>query len=222
MPLLGGSCGLTMSAQRDTRTTTRRTQIDRRSAILTVGAAAAFRGKPSVAAGDFDLALAEQVKAAVKTIAEGGAPGQKPQSLEDLVVGILDDGSPEMKAAFLGIASSGAKAAKLKGSSAEAQQEGYRKQGCVAAVARNSAAIKLAMSGTGLACADCSLDGGEAPPRWFIVLDAKGKSNKDLQEEGGVTGRVESATKPGTFVELGAWGGGADVFSLDSFKSSKK
>ena len=37
------------------------------------------------------------------------------RNLEDLVVGILDDGSPEMKAAFLGTAASGAKAVKLKG-----------------------------------------------------------------------------------------------------------
>ena len=53
-----------------------------------------------------------------------------------------------------------------------------------------------AMSGSGLSCADCSLDGGEAPPRWFIVVQSKGRSNRQLQEEGGVTGRVESASNP--------------------------
>jgi hypothetical protein len=52
------------------------------------------------------------------------------------------------------------------------------------------------MSGSGLSCADCSLDGGEAPPRWFIVVQSKGRSNRQLQEEGGVTGRVESVSIP--------------------------
>ena len=45
-----------------------------------MGAAGAFGSKWPAAAADFDLALAEQVKAAVKTIAAGGVQGQKPQS----------------------------------------------------------------------------------------------------------------------------------------------
>ncbi len=46
-----------------------------------MGAAGAFGSKrAAAAAADFDLALAEQVKAAVKTIAAGGVQGQKPQS----------------------------------------------------------------------------------------------------------------------------------------------
>ena len=48
----------------------------------------------------------------------------------------------------------------------------------------------------------CLREAGESPPRWFLVMEGKGKTNKQLQEDGGVTGRVESLTQPGTFVEV--------------------
>ena len=42
----------------------------------------------------------------------------------------------------------------------------------------------------------------EAPPRWFLAINSKGMTNPELVEEGEVTGRVESLTQPGKFVEV--------------------
>jgi len=151
------------------------------------------------------LEKAEEVNTAIKNLAQG--PGNvQPVPLDDLVVGVIDDGSPTMMAAMIGVASTGARAVKLKGS-LEEMQTAYRDGGCVAAVALDSDAVKQTTKGIGLSCENCGSDGGESPPRWFLVMEGKGKTNKQLQEDGGVTGRVESLTQPGTFVEVRRGGG---------------
>ena len=60
-------------------------------------------------------------------------------------------------------------------------QAQYRDAGCIVAVTMNAAAIKKVMSGEGLNCVQCGSDGGAAPPKFFLVMDSQGKSNKELQ-----------------------------------------
>jgi len=70
----------------------------------------------------------------------------------------------------------------------EATQAEYLNQECVVVISPTATPLSDLMQGTGLECSGCSYGGGGAPPKWFIVMDNKGKSNKDMAGEAGVTG----------------------------------
>jgi len=135
------------------------------------------------------LEKAEEVNAAIKILAQG--PGAlQPVALEDLVVGVIDDGSPTMKAAMIGVASTGARAIKLKGSQEEMQMA-YRDGGCVAAVALDASAIKQTTAGTGFACENCGSDGGiYMQSRAHVCMSVCARVRTHLAGPGGRVDRV--------------------------------
>ena len=54
------------------------------------------------------------------------------------------------------------------------------------------------MSGVGLNCNGCSTFSEEAPPKWFIVMNSKGKTPAQLEVEGDVAGRQCEKNPDGT------------------------
>jgi len=178
-------------------------RLDRRralfSGVLLSGLAAGGTPGMAVAAAGPDLDVAEQVKAGVKKICTGGSQPIPPDALN---VGVVDDGSPLIAAAKLGVAASGAKVVLLKGS-VEEVQAAYEKGDCQALVVPSVAALKKVNSGQGLQCNGCSYGGGPAPPTWIIVMDSKGKTDLELQTECELTGRVCSKDSPGVCFQLG-------------------
>eukprot|EP00802_Teleaulax_amphioxeia_P023668 Tamp_24282.p1 GENE.Tamp_24282~~Tamp_24282.p1 ORF type:complete len:289 (+),score=65.98 Tamp_24282:57-869(+) len=172
--------------------------MDRREMLAAAGglALANIFAAPSFAAAvpEKTLKKAEEVKAAIKKIASYGSTGPLPT--EDLVFAIIDDGSASelVNAAFLGAASSGAKAVKLKynkkGGVAgrEKTQAEYLAKDCVAVISPTVDPLNDLMQGTGLECNGCSYGGGGAPPKFFIILDDKGMTTQELSGEAGTTG----------------------------------
>ena len=162
--------------------------MDRREMLAAAGglALANIFAAPSFAAAvpEKTLKKAEEVKAAIKKIASYGSTGPLPT--EDLVFAIIDDGSASelVNAAFLGAASSGAKAVKLKynkkGGVAgrEKTQAEYLEKDCVAVISPTVDPLNDLMQGTGLECNGCSYGGGGAPPKFFIILDDKGMTTQ--------------------------------------------
>jgi hypothetical protein len=194
--------GLTRSLVMAAAITDRR--LDRRRALFSAsallsGLAAGRMPGTAVAAEGPDLDVAEQVKAGVKKICTGGSQPIPPDALS---IGVVDDGSPLMAAAKLGVAASGAKVVKLKGSVQEVQAA-YEKGDCQALVVPSVAALKKVNSGPGLQCNGCSYGGGPAPPTWIIVMDSKGKTDTELQTESELTGRECSKESPGVCFQIG-------------------
>lgn len=169
--------------------------VDRRTLLAApVGFALASLSVPAPASAkpsEATLKKAESIKAAILKICKAGSTGPVPT--EDVVFAIIDDGSPDVDAAFYGAAASGGQAVRLKydpkGGVKQRQkiQEEYQEKGCQCVIAPNTASIFDLMQGNGLECTNCGY-GGAAPPRWFIVLDDKGKTNKEMSGEAGTTG----------------------------------
>jgi len=171
--------------------------VDRRSMLLASGglalASLGSSAPASAAVSDAILAKAEEVKAALKRINTAGSTGPLPLD-EDFIIAVIDDGSPLVQAAFIGAASTGAKAVKLKydkkGGKAgrKKTQEEYQSQGCLAVITPTVDPLFELMQGAGLECETCSYGGGNAPPKYFIVMDSKGMTNKEMSGEAGVAG----------------------------------
>jgi hypothetical protein len=84
-----------------------------------------------------DLDMAQQVKDGVKKICTGGSQPIPPDALS---IGVVDDGTPLMASAKVGVASSGARVVVLKGSAQEVQ-DAYRKV-CVARARRSGTPLE--------------------------------------------------------------------------------
>jgi hypothetical protein len=175
--------------------------IDRRSMLVAAGGALLTGARPVVATPGPDPAVVEKIKKGVKELSRGGSLGARP--IEELVIGVIDDGSPDSMAALAGVTQAGAKvvAVPYSGDVAKAQAA-YKSGGCGYAIVMNTKQLKELMAGEGLYCEDCNespfSDSSRSQPHWFIVMNSNGKSPKELEAEGSVDDRQCQVAPDGT------------------------
>jgi hypothetical protein len=110
-----------------------------------------------------------------------------------MIIGVVDDGAPEMKAAMEGVRRAGSQVVVVPYTGDAVRAQGaYKDGGCLAVIVKDVKQLKNLMdTGAGLECEGCSAVGSPtSPPRWIIVMNSEGKTSDQLEKEGGTTGKI--------------------------------